>query len=91
MKTRLIPLGLAQALVFAGACQVEAGEYALEPCINGGVSSTGLFASQAEEDRQLAERRALALEPCFNGAVSARGFFPNQVEEDQSLRRLASK
>ena len=91
MKLRPIPMVLAPALLFAGTCRAEAGENALEPCINGGVSATGLYVSQEEEDRHLAERRALVLEPCINGDVSASGSFPSQADEDQWLGRLAGE
>lgn len=92
MKTWLIGLGLAQALVtgsvLAGS---DIDRYALEPCINGGVSATGVFASQAEEDAYLSAQRAreLALEPCINGDVSATGLFATQAEEDLRLERIA--
>ena len=94
MNKRLLIPGIVPALLLAGAAQAsEFGEHALEPSINGGVSATGLFASQAEEDRYFARREALAdsleLEPCINGAVSARGLFATQVEEDQWLQRMA--
>jgi hypothetical protein len=64
-------------------------ENALEPCIDGGVSATGLFASQAEEDRFTLEQLALELEPCINGEVSADGRFTSQAEEDAWTDRLA--
>jgi hypothetical protein len=95
MNKRLLILGSIPALLLAGvvAQASEFGEHALEPSINGGVSATGLFASQAEEDRYFARREALAdslkLEPCINGAVSARGLFPTQAEADQWLQRMA--
>ncbi len=58
----------------------------LEPCINGAVSSTGLFASQEEEDRFVRQRiqaNSLDLEPCINGEVSESGLFSTQEEEDR--------
>jgi hypothetical protein len=93
MNTQLIRLGLAPALLLAGtlvqADHFQRDPYALEPSINGGVSATGMFASQAEEDRYFAERRALELEPCVNGGVSATGMFASQAEEDEWLSRIA--
>ncbi len=69
--------------------------YALEPSINGGVSASGLFASQAEEDAYLADLQAdkLAeeLEPCINGGVSANGLFASQVEEDAFTDSIATE
>jgi len=38
----------------------------MEPCINGEVSASGLFASQAEEDAYNAE----AQEPCIHGELA---------------------
>lgn len=73
---------------FAG--HVEVDPYALEPSINGGVSASGLFASQKEEDAYLAELAAEELEPCINGDVSQSGLFANQPEEDAFVRSLAA-
>jgi hypothetical protein len=63
----------------------------LEPCINGGVSETGVYVSQAQEDK--ANRKALLnntqvkhefnLAPCINGGVSATGMHINQATEDE--------
>jgi transposase-like protein len=50
----------------------------LEPCINGAVSETGTFPSQAEEDAHALNM----LEPAINGEVSASGRFSSQEEED---------
>jgi len=67
----------------------------LEPCINGSVSSSGLFTSQAEEDLYGAvtfdglELARQELEPCINGEVSASGLFSSQVEED--LHKLVTQ
>jgi len=67
----------------------------LEPCINGAVSSTGLFTSQAEEDLYGAvtldglEISRQELEPCINGEVSESGLFSSQVEED--LHKLVTQ
>ncbi len=55
---------------------------ALEPCINGQVSTSGLYPSQAEED---AARQAQRLEPALNGAVSTSGRYPIQAVEDAVL------
>ena len=93
MNRWLIGLGLAQALLTSSvlADLTSVDEYALEPSINGGVSATGMFASQAEEDRYLADLReiALNLEPCINGGVSASGRFSSQAEEDLQIERIA--
>ena len=65
--------------------------YALEPGINGGVSASGLFASQEEEDAYLAELAAEELEPCINGDVSANGLFASQAEVDALSSRVATR
>jgi hypothetical protein len=54
--------------------------YALEPCINGGVSASGRFASQAAEDRYLADRKAAEHDPGMNGDVAAVVRRTNDVE-----------
>lgn len=81
MKKSISTMLLIQVLLcsaaFAGHPEVD--PYALEPSINGGVSASGLFASQEEEDAYLAE---LALEPCIDGGVSKTGLFTSQAEED---------
>jgi hypothetical protein len=91
MNTQLLKIGIAQALLIAGvtAQASHVDPYALEPSINGGVSASGLFASQAAEDRYHAERLALELEPCINGSVSASGRFASQAEENEWINRVA--
>ena len=69
----------------------------LEPCINGGVSSTGLYASQAEEDQakrlgiMISSRIAeeIELEPCIDGGISATGLYVSQRAEDEARERNA--
>jgi hypothetical protein len=98
MKTQptfpgLLAVTLLVASTLTAADHFDRDPYALEPSINGGVSATGLFASQDAEDRYLAAqrryRKALELEPCMNGGVSATGLFASQAEEDAALQRLA--
>jgi hypothetical protein len=97
MNTQLTRTGLlAPTLILfssmAAADHFDRDPYALEPSINGGVSATGMFASQEAEDRYLAAQRryreAMKLEPCMNGAVSATGLFASQAKEDAALQRL---
>ena len=72
-----------------------ATEYDLEPCINGGVSETGLYASQAEENqaKQLGIMKnsriagELDFEPCINGGISATGLYVSQKAEDLARKR----
>ncbi len=57
----------------------------LEPCINGEVSASGLFPTQAAEDAYnmaLQQAEVLELEPCINGDVSESGLFESQAAED---------
>jgi|GEM_PF-4645339 len=62
----------------------------LEPALSGGVSSSGLFPSQAMEERYGLEAapgleyKERDLEPAFNGGVSASGLFPTQEAEDKA-------
>lgn len=88
MNSKTLYIGTLVALI-AGAAQAN-DPYALEPSINGGVSASGLFASQAEEERDRLQRMAHLLEPCINGDVSARGRFTSHADEDVVMRRLAS-
>lgn len=58
MKTHIPIAGATLAIILAGSAAFASSnfDYPLEPCINGGVSARGLFASQAEEDRYFAAR-----------------------------------
>lgn len=56
---------------------------ALEPCINGAVSASGLYPTQSEEDKALAESKRL--EQSRKPQVSASGSAaPNATEERDS-------
>jgi hypothetical protein len=88
MNSKTLYIGTLVALL-TGAAHAN-DPYALEPSINGGVSASGLFASQAEEERDRQERFAHLLEPCINGEVSARGRFTSHADEGAVMRRLAS-
>ena len=59
----------------------------LEPCINGGVSASGTYPTQAAEDLAKARQEQsdlgdLAYEPCINGGVSSSGRYSSQIMED---------
>ena len=56
----------------------------LEPCLNGEVSASGLYPTQAIEDAVLAAGEN-ALEACLNGAVSADGLYPSEAMKRQLL------
>ena len=66
----------------------------LEPCINGGVSSSGLYETQAlEEDSSISLASVLSsydenfdLDPCIDGGVSASGLYETQALEEASNR-----
>ena len=92
MKKTISGIVLIQVLVcgaaFAGHEMID--PYALEPSINGGVSATGLYASQEEEDAYLAGLAAEELEPCINGDVSESGLFASQAEEDSFLGSIGA-
>ena len=76
------------SLVVAGGAvllpsALVAAELSLEPCINGGMSATGLYASQALQNAaHAAVTQTWELEPCINGGVSASGLNASQTEED---------
>ena len=74
----------------AFASHEEVDPYALEPSINGGVSASGLFASQEEEDAYLADLGAEELEPCMNGDVSESGLYASQAEEEALIVSIAA-
>lgn len=96
MKLYIAGIVLTPVLLIGAATadQRYADPYALEPSINGGVSASGLFATQAEEDAHLAARVALEveleLEPCINGGVSANGLFASQDEQDAFMGAIAT-
>ena len=75
---------LATALLAGSAAALaDTTDHALEPCLNGEVSATGLFPSQAAEDaHHRASASTNALEPAINGEVSASGLYPTQALED---------
>ena len=89
-KTVLSSITILAATAWAQSAQAVTEED-LEPCLNGAVSATGLYASQAEEDR--AKRLGimtnswiagqLDLEPCINGGVSATGLHVSEKVEDR--------
>ena len=91
MKKSFSVFFLTQALLCgaASAGHEYIDPYALEPSINGGVSASGLFPSQEQEDAYLAMLAAEELEPCINGDVSESGLFATQAEEDALVGRVA--
>lgn len=73
------------ALTTLIATSAFASDNRLEPAINGQVSASGNFATQAEEDQYLAAQRSAAehaLEPCINGNVSPSGRYPSPELEE---------
>lgn len=87
-STVLVFLGIMTGMSLAYAEPFKALE--LEPAINGTVSSSGLFPSQALENRYGAdsilhiEYDEFGIEPAINGNVSASGLFPSQAMEDNA-------
>jgi hypothetical protein len=92
MKNSIFAAILTQVLLCTAAIADHpySDAYALEPSINGGVSATGMFATQAEEDAYFLERQALELEPCINGDVSANGLFASQNAQDAFTAAIAT-
>ena len=93
MKKSIPFVFLAQALLCAAASAAHESidPYALEPSINGGVSASGLFASQEEEDAYLEALAWEQLEPCINGDVSESGLFASQAEEEAFTGKIAAQ
>ena len=90
---KIIPTMVLTQMLLCGtaiAGHEEVDPYALEPSINGGVSASGLFATQEEEDAYLAELAAEELEPCINGGVSESGLFASQTQEDALVVSIAA-
>jgi hypothetical protein len=79
-KTRTLSAILAAGLLGLAGTTVAAeavNPNALEPCINGQVSASGLYPTQAEEDAARARP-----DPSLDGRVSASGLYPTQAVED---------
>jgi hypothetical protein len=70
MKTTL-SIAVLFGLLGTGLTAAAANPNALEPCINGQVSASGLYPTQAEEDAAFAEAKRLG--QGVNGRVSASG------------------
>jgi hypothetical protein len=73
-------LGLAGSALAADPVRPNA----LQPCVNGEVSASGLYPSQAVEDAVLAAGVS-ALEPALNGEVSSDGLYPSEAMRRQAL------
>lgn len=84
------PTSSITGILFATLFLPQTGQIAsandLEPCINGAVSSTGVYASQANQDQSMRSKlititlttHPLDLEPCINGKVSESGLYASQ-------------
>ena len=83
------------ALVAASVQADQVSPMDLEPCINGGVSASGSYATQAAENlanlsQQAQALAALEYEPCVNGGVSSSGLYVSQTMEDAMEKGTAS-
>ena len=83
------------AFLFTAAQADQTSPLDLEPCINGGVSASGTYATQAAEDLASNYQRGselvdLAYEPCVNGGVSSSGRYTSQAMEEVMERGRAS-
>ena len=90
---RVVAIALLTAL-FSAVQAAEMTNDLLEPCMNGGVSTSGNYASDADEAlarlfKENTDVGHLALEPCINGGVSATGVFPTQELEDRYYTEVA--
>ncbi len=84
MKTTSTLKAITLIAALSAIGSVSAGETrGLEPCLNGEVSASGLYPSQAIEDAVRASGRSL--DASLNGEVSASGLYPTQAMEDAAL------
>lgn len=84
---KLLASAILGSLITSAAVQADAIDPTdLEPAMNGGVSSSGQYPTQALEDR-FGVYDATDLEPAMNGSVSASGLYPSQEIEDAVARR----
>ncbi len=94
VRMRSVATGALLAVLFSSVQAAEMVNEELEPCLNGEVSASGNYVSDAEEMRarsmiENADTGRLALEPCVNGEVSATGAFQTQALEDQFNAEVA--
>lgn len=84
MKTASTLKAITLIAALSAIGSVSAGETrSLDPCVNGEVSASGLYPSQAIEDAVRASGRSL--DASLNGEVSASGLYPTQAMEDAAL------
>lgn len=84
MKTTSTLKAITLIAALSAIGSVSAGETrSLDPCVNGEVSASGLYPSQAIEDAVRASGRSL--DASLNGEVSASGLYPTQAMEDAAL------
>lgn len=84
MKTRIGTLAFTIGLLTAPSIEVSADTFdpnELEPCINGEVSGSGLFPSQALEDDYKALIVQLTRDPCSVHRITAPARFPTKQME----------
>ncbi len=75
------------AVAFGSGQAFAEEDLGLEPCVNGEVSASGLYVTQAEENRAL----AALTEPCIHGEGGESGSYAVKTGENMARdRRLAN-
>jgi len=77
MMSKLAKTAVPMCLLLGASLAYAAGSLDLEPCMNGEVSASGAFPSDAAEVQFYA---AAEQEPCMNGAVPADGVLATRIE-----------
>lgn len=93
LKALLFTASLSMVAIAAWADSYSHNDWELEPCINGEVSSSGLFPTQAHEDAYNTLITFLKREPCVVGLglIAEPARFPTREMEEtfQSMKRDA--
>lgn len=85
MRKLVLTSLIAAAFSFGHAFAEDALE--LEPSINGEVSKSGLYATQAKEDVAL----ALLSEPCIYGEEAVSSLYTAKIEQNTERNRMFAK
>lgn len=86
MKSTMTSLVFTTALMTAPLTAWSGNVYHpadVEPCLNGNVSSSGLFPTQALEDEYNTLVATLKRDPCIIGVITAPQAFPTRAMEEE--------
>lgn len=84
MNRMILVLSAGALLVTSSFAGAATDPTDMDPAMNGGVSSNGMYPNQAMEDAAMNTAAAwaddqYALEPAINGGVSENGLYPSQA------------